>query len=129
MKKIYIAVILFLSIMGSSFAGVTNNTVPDFKGSDNFRMSYPQATDVVCKFKGQFTEVNFTWNDMKLQAFYDKEGNPIATCRSIQFSSLPVTLQTNFRKEYSGFVPTEVTEFDDANDISPSPDLSMFLGK
>jgi hypothetical protein len=124
MKKISIAVILFLSVIGSSFGsvtkgvatGVTGKAVPDFKGSDNFKMNFPQATDVVCKFKGQFTEVNFKWNDMQLQAFYDKEGNPIATCRSIQFNSLPVSLQTNFKKEYSGFVPTEVSEFDDAND-------------
>jgi hypothetical protein len=116
MKKISIAVILFLSFIGSSFAAVSVMTVPDFKGSDNFKVSYPQATDVVCKFTGQFTEVNFIWNDMKLQAFYDKEGNPIATCRQIKFSSLPVTLQSSFAKEYSGYVPTEVTEFDDAND-------------
>ena len=111
MKKTLIAVILFLTVIGSTFAGV-----PDFRGSAHFRLHFPGATKIDYKVKGQFTEVNFTWNDLKLVVFYDMEGELIATCRDIPVGNLPLPLQMSLQKQYEGFVPTEVTEFDDAKD-------------
>jgi hypothetical protein len=113
MKKTSIAVILFLTVIGSTFA---NKVVPDFRGSAHFRLHFPGATHIDHKVTGQFTEVNFTWNDLKLVVFYDRDGELIATCRIIPVGNLPLPLQISLQKQYEGFVPTEVTEFDDAND-------------
>ena len=129
MKKTSIAVILLLTVIGSTtFAGVPknasfenpNNTpgkvVPDFRGSAHFRLHFPGATNIAYKVTGQFTEVNFTWNDLKLEVFYDTDGELIATCRQIPLGGLPLPLQISLGKQYKGFMPTGVTEFDDAND-------------
>jgi hypothetical protein len=128
MKKTSIAVILLLTVIGSTFAGVPQKVssenlknaprkgVPDFRGSAHFRLHFPGATDIAYKVTGQFTEVNFTWNALKLEVFYDVDGELIATCRQIPIGNLPLPLQMSLEKQYEGFTPTGVTEFDDAND-------------
>ena len=84
MKRLSIAVILLVTVLGNTYAHTLSGPVETkFVGSDNFYHTYPQATDVHCKCTGQFTEVNFTWNGMQLQAFYDRDGNSIATARTI----------------------------------------------
>jgi hypothetical protein len=128
MKKTSIAVILLLTVIGSTFANVPpkasyenkndapGKVVPNFRGSAHFRLHFPGATDINYKVKGQFTEVNFTWNALNLEVFYDTEGELIATCRQIPIGNLPLPLQMSLGKQYEGFVTTGATEFDDAND-------------
>jgi hypothetical protein len=115
MKKISIALMLFLTVAGSSFANGQEG-LPEFKGEKHFTENFPGATNVDCKTTERYTKVDFTWRELKLEVFYDKEGNLIATCRQIPFENLPLTLQLNVNKEYPGFVPTDVSEFNDAND-------------
>jgi hypothetical protein len=122
MKKLSIALFLLLTITVSSFAGgisgnnVTARTTPAFKGSEHFTRAYPKATEVECKFKGHFTEVSFIWNGLRLVAYYDTDGNPIATSRSVLFSSLPLSVQISLKKYYPGYVTTEAVEFNDESD-------------
>src|SRR5258708_6731967 len=104
MKKTSIAVILFLTVISSTFAGV--KVVPGFRGSAHFWLHFPGATDVNYKVKGQFTEVNFTWNALKLEVFYDIEGELIATCRQIPVGNLPLPIQMSLGKQYENFVLT-----------------------
>ena len=90
--------------------------VPLFRGMDHFLQKFPQATEVNCKVKGQFTEVNFIWNGLRLQAFYDASGTPVATSRIVEPGSLPLSIQLSLKKEYSAYVVTEAIEFSDAED-------------
>jgi hypothetical protein len=112
MKTLSIAVILFLSVIGA-------NANPDLKfaGATNFEHQFPQATAVSYKVKGQFTEVNFIWNDMQLQAFYDNtDGNLLATCRTVTINSLPVAAQLTLKDQYPGSVVRDAVEYNDPND-------------
>jgi hypothetical protein len=116
-KRLSIAVILVITVIGSACATpVTPNEEPNFIGVDNFLRQFPKATNIDYKFKGQFTEVNFTWNGLQLQAFYDREGNPLATSRAIDQNSLPVNAQLNLKREFSDGIVTSVIEFTDASD-------------
>ncbi|HLZ16125.1 MAG TPA: hypothetical protein VKQ08_03760 [Cyclobacteriaceae bacterium] len=113
--KLSIALILSLTIISNAFAGKDSiGNKPAFKGMENFMKLFPQATGVAYETKGQFTEVNFTWNNLKLQAFYDLDGNWIGTSRTVQVKDLPVNFLLSIRNEYPGFVPTEAIEFDQA---------------
>jgi hypothetical protein len=114
MKKLSIAFILLITVSLSSFAGNPANNYPGFKGMEHFIRTFPQATEVDCKNKGEFTEVNFMWNGLKLQAFYDQDGNPVATSRLVSIDNLPLTVQIRMRDQYSGFIPRTAIEFDDA---------------
>jgi hypothetical protein len=115
MKRLSIAVILFLTVIGTR-ANPLSHEDPNFNGIQNFRRQFPQATGVNYKVKGQFTEVNFIWNGLRLQAFYDQEGNPLATARSIDKNNLPVNVQLNLQKIYSDGVVVDAIEYTDISD-------------
>jgi hypothetical protein len=115
MKKISIVVILFLTVIGAASANGREGT-PEFKGAKHFTASFPGATNVEYKTTRQFTKVEFTWKELKLEAFYDKEGALIATGRQITVGNLPLSVQLNMNKEYPGFFPVQASEFNDAND-------------
>jgi len=106
------------STIAAALAGRTIHPgdVPLFRGMDHFLHKFPQATEVNCKVKGQFTEVNFIWNGLRLQAFYDESGSPVATSRFVETGSLPLSVQMSLKKEYSAYVITEAIEFSDADD-------------
>ena len=126
MKRLYIAVILLTSISLSSFAGGPAgvaagnnktkhvNNAPSFVGIENFNKTFPQAVITEYKSKGDFTEVNFMWNGLQLMAFYSQEGELVATSRTIDFNSLPVTAQLRLKADYSDYLPRQAIEFDAA---------------
>ncbi|HEX9510663.1 MAG TPA: hypothetical protein VF939_09275 [Puia sp.] len=110
MKRLSIIALFALTLISTSFANKTAN--PDFKGLENFNKTFPQATEVVYKVTEKFIKVNFTWHNMKLQAFYDLDGNSIGTSREIAVKDLPLSYLLSIKKEYPGYEPTEAIEFD-----------------
>jgi hypothetical protein len=124
MKRLYIAVILLTSISLTSFAGGPAgaiagknktkhvNNAPSFVGIENFNRTFPQAVITEYKSKGDLTEVNFMWNGLQLMAFYSTEGELVATSRTIELTTLPVTAQLRLKADYSDYIPRQVIEFD-----------------
>ena len=110
MKKLSIIALFALILISTAFAGPTRN--PDFKGLESFNKAFPQATEIVYKVTDKFTEVNFTWHNMQLQAFYDLDGNSIGTSRHIAVKDLPLTYLLNIKREYPGYELREAIEFD-----------------
>jgi len=111
MKKVTIIALMVITIASSAFAG-DNNTL-DFKGADAFKKTFPQASEVSYTVKKDFTEVNFTWHSLKLQAFFDRStGNYIGLSREISVKDLPLSYIMNINNEYKGFDITEAIEFD-----------------
>jgi hypothetical protein len=115
MKQLLIAVILFCTFSGTTSAGTTAYKDPTFVGIENFKQKFPDATDISCKVKGEFTEVNFIWNTMRLQAFYDFEGNLLATCRNIATGDLSLSAQMNLKDRYPGYIEGDAIEYNDVN--------------
>ncbi len=110
MKKLSIIALFALTLISSAFARKAGN--PDFKGLESFNKAFPQATEIVYKVTEKFTEVNFTWHIMQLQAFYDLDGNSIGTSRHIDIKDLPLSYLLNIKKEFPGYELTEAIEFD-----------------
>jgi hypothetical protein len=116
MKQLLIAVILFFTL-ATTRANTANHKDPTFVGIENFKHQFPDATDVSVnyKVKGELTEVNFSWNAMRLQAFFDLDGNLLATCRNIPTSDLSLTAQMSLKNQYPGYITREAIEYNDAN--------------
>ncbi len=104
------------TVVGSIKNTTGASDIPFFKGKDHFEKKFPGAMEVDCKNKGQFTEVNFIWSGLQLQAFYDLAGEPLATSRFVSLGNLPLFVQLNLKKEYPSYVVTEASEFSDAED-------------
>ncbi len=115
MKQLFIAVILFFTVSATTRANDTGFKDPTFAGIENFKHQFPDATEISYKVKGELTEVNFSWNAMRLQAFFDLQGNLLATCRNIAANDLSLTAQMSLRNQYPGYIESETIEFNDAN--------------
>ncbi len=110
-KQLSIAVIFLLSVIGTRAA----DKDPEFVGFYNFKHQYPNATVISYKVKGLYTEVNFIWNDMRLQAFYSQEGDFVATCREVVIGSLPLSVQMSLKNEYPNYITRDAIEYDDSD--------------
>ena len=108
-KRVTIIAAMVITIASSAFAG--DNTL-DFKGADAFKKSFPQATEISYTVKKEFTEVNFTWHNLKLQAFFDRQGNYIGLSREISVKDLPLSYVIGINRQYKDFDITEAIEFD-----------------
>jgi hypothetical protein len=117
-SKLSIAVILLLTIVSNTRANID----PGFIGMDNFKRQFPLATAVSYKVKGLFTEVDFRWNDMALQAFYDRDGNLLATCRPVEVGSLPLSAQISLRESYPRYVLRDAIEYNE-----PDGEVSYYV--
>jgi len=111
-KKVSIIALMVITIVSSAFAG--DNNALDFKGADAFKKLYPHATKVVYEVKKDYTQVRFSWNNIDLQAFFDKQGNLIGTSRNIAVNDLPLAYVLEINREYDGYTITEAIEFDHA---------------
>lgn len=114
MKLYVLAALLTISISSTAFAATSNG--PTFKGIEHFLQKFPQATEVECKVTGHLTDVSFVWNGLRLHAFYDSDGNPLATSRPVEIYNLPLFVQLNVKKQYASYKITEAVEFTDADD-------------
>jgi hypothetical protein len=112
MKKVSIIALMVITIVSSVFAG--DNNALNFKGADAFKKLYPHATKVVYEVKKDYTQVHFTWNNIDLQAFFDRQGELIGTSRNIAVSDLPLSYVRNINNAYEGYTITEAIEFDHA---------------
>jgi len=110
MKKLSIIAAFILTIVTSAFAD--DKKAPAFKGADHFKSAFPSATIDAYEIKGKYTVVNFTWNGLKLQSFYDAQGNSIGTSREIAIHDLPLSYLANIRSEYPDYALVQAIEFD-----------------
>ena len=104
------------TVVGSKKNTTGPSDIPFFKGKDHFERKFPQATEVECKVNRQFTEVSFVWNGIRLQAFYDMDGQPVGTSRLVNLNNLPLFVQMSLKNEYPSYTVTEAAEFTDADD-------------
>lgn len=115
MQQLSIAAILFLSVCTRSFAGDPVEKIPTFKGMENFKRTFPQASNVKCKNTNDLTDVSFLWQGLQLEVFYDKEGNTLATSRQLSEENLPLNIQLGLKKHYPGYAVKEAFEYNDSD--------------
>lgn len=108
MKKFLLAALLFATAATTAIA-----SNKDYKAVSNLlKRDFPAASNISYKEGKDFTTVNFVWNNQRLQAFYDHEGNKIGTSRAIQLDALPMKAYQAIQEKYAGYTATEAIEMD-----------------
>jgi hypothetical protein len=75
-----------------------------------FEKEYVGAADVKWYVYDEYIKVDFSFSGMQLVGFYSKDGRTLGIARNIYFSSLPIRLQIEQRKNYKGYWVTEIYE-------------------
>lgn len=109
MKKFFTTALLTVTLISGAFAG---NNAAGTKAESAFKAAYPNAQHVCLTDKDDHTTISFSWNGQKMQAFYDNEGNELATSRNIELGNLPARAQKAIASKYSDYTATEAIELD-----------------
>jgi len=75
-----------------------------------FEKEYVGAADVTWYVYDEYIKVDFSYSGMQLAGFYSKDGRMLGVARNIYFSSLPLKLQIEQRKNYKGYWITSIYE-------------------
>ena len=109
MKKImFPAVFAAMLVTNSLFAA----EVPDVnaKALTAFNNQFANATDVEWSADIDFYKATFLYNSNYITAYYNTEGDFVASIRNITSSNLPLMLQTKLKNNYSDYWITNLYE-------------------
>ncbi|MFT3934617.1 MAG: hypothetical protein QM726_13420 [Chitinophagaceae bacterium] len=109
MKKKIITIAAFIMLaIGTTFAndnGISKNALLTFSEA------FTNATDVKWEKEDHYYKVAFQENNLLLKALISEEGKLIAVSRNILSTDLPISLQASYRKNYTGYWISELTEY------------------
>jgi hypothetical protein len=109
MKKImFPAVFAAMLVTNSLFA----TEVPDVnaKALTAFNNQFATATDVEWSAGSDFYKANFLYNNIYVAAYYNTDGDFVATIRNIISANLPLILQTKLKNNYSDYWISDLYE-------------------
>ncbi len=109
MKKLFTTALLTVALISGAFAAGN-------KAETKFNAAFPNAENVRFTAASDHTTISFRWNGQDMKAFYDNDGNEIATSRNIKLSNLPARAQQTIAQKYSGYTAAEAIEFDHVQD-------------
>jgi hypothetical protein len=108
MKKVIIALGLMAITFGST--AIASDKEIDKTVQQAFNKEFAGAADVQWHTNDHYVQVEFTYNSMRLVAYYNNDGATLAVVRNIYFSSLPLALQMDLRKIDKGYWITKICE-------------------
>ena len=108
MKRTIFALALSLVLGTASFAN--NDESINERAAQSFKKEFAQAKDVSWQKTGDMIRATFTLNERVLFAYYNQSGDLMAITRNITTDQLPIALQTQLRKNYSGYWVSDLFE-------------------
>ena len=107
-NKILIGVFIFITGISSAFAN-DNEEVND-KVVRSFNKEFAGAQNVQWVITKEFVKATFTLNEQVVYAYYGQQGNLMGVTRNILSGQLPISLLTDFKKNYSNYWITDLFE-------------------
>ncbi|TMI78095.1 MAG: hypothetical protein E6H10_17790 [Bacteroidetes bacterium] len=108
MKKLIIALGLMAITFGNT--AMAHDKEIDKHVQQAFNKEFAGAVDVQWYTNDTYVQVDFTFNSMRLVAYYDNDGKVLAVVRNIYFPSLPLSLQLDLKKIDKGYWITKICE-------------------
>ncbi|PWG78217.1 hypothetical protein [Pararcticibacter amylolyticus] len=117
MKKLIYAAAFVLALSVKGYADDKNKTdnkesEVSYFASNNFLSKYQGATNVNWTVTSQFQKASFSLNGVKMAAFFDSNGDYIATTQYVGFDQLPGISKSRLNKYYKDYAVEEVVRYD-----------------
>ena len=106
MKKI----IMILAILSSSIGVFATGDSIDTKVLEAFNNDFSSAREVEWTVGSNYYKATFTFNEQHVFAYYNAEGQLLGLTRYISPASLPISLQSNLKKNYSDYWVSDLFE-------------------
>ncbi len=101
-----ITLAIAVSTLGA-FAGETNVSE---KVLNAFSTEFSTAKDVQWTVGSDYCMAKFQYNEKYVFAYYNQEGDLLGLSRNITTADLPLSLQTNLKREYAGYWVSDLME-------------------
>ena len=111
MKKIYFSTAFFVLFLGTT-AFANGEELVSARVRESFKKEFTSAVSVSWKEikKEKIYEAQFIYNNQRLCAFFDENGELLATSRAIHAESLPLLIIKGLNSKYEDFRLLEVLE-------------------
>jgi len=116
MKNLLIAALAAVTIVTSAFSPDPNEI--NFAAQKNFKAEFAKAAQVVWTQKADFVKAEFTLNNVKMEAFYNADGDMIATSKYISLDELPVKAKRTFAKLYTDYTVKEAIRYEGVDEAA-----------
>ncbi|KAA8477965.1 hypothetical protein BDE36_0089 [Arcticibacter tournemirensis] len=117
MKKLFYLAFLVLALSGKSYADDKNKSEKkdaevSYFAENNFLSKYQSAANVKWTVTNQFQKASFTLDGVKMSAFFDLNGDYIATTQYVDFNKLPAVSKSRLQKFYADYSVDEIVRYD-----------------
>jgi hypothetical protein len=110
MKKLLIV----FTILGCMFITTSYaQAKPAVTVLNSFQSKFTTAKDVKWSQVADLTKADFSMQAQNISAWYNADGEMVATSRYVTFAQLPVTLQAKLSGSFNDYAVTELFEVDD----------------
>ncbi len=112
MRKLFLAVLLAVSVAGSAFAADVKTSSVNTKVKNSFYEEFSDAKNVEWSVKDGYVKATFELDGKKVEAFYQQNGESIGTSTPITLDKLPSSTKRYLGKKYYGYTFYESIQFD-----------------
>jgi hypothetical protein len=117
MKKIILTLAIAVSSFGAAFAGNAFGKPAANQGEEVnakvlgvFRKEFTSAKDITWTIASNYYQASFIYNDQYVSAYYSIDGDLMGLTRFIRPADLPLTLQSDLKKNHGDFWVTDLFE-------------------
>lgn len=115
MKKLLVIFTIFGCVYSAnSFAGDKTPAIV----SKSFQASFNNAQDVSWSEASNLYKAAFTTDGQSIFAFFNSEGNLVASARNISLLQLPLSLQTGLKNNFQNYTVSNSFEVDNEAGVS-----------
>jgi hypothetical protein len=121
MKKLAVSLVMFLSVFTTAIANEGGNAPKiNARVTQSFEKEFTGARAVKWEVikKENIYQAHFIYNNERLNAYFDVEGNLIATGRFVAVANLPLLARKNILNKYSDYQIQDVIEYVTADETS-----------
>lgn len=118
MKKLVVSLAMFVAVFGTALAADGGKI--NYRVEEAFKKEFAGAKSVKWEVirNAELFQAHFLYNNERLNAFFDAEGNLVATGRFIAVANLPLLLRKNVFQKFKSFQIKDVIEFVQGNETS-----------
>jgi hypothetical protein len=109
MKKIMFPAVFAAMLVTNSLLATEVSDV-NAKALTAFNNQFTNATEVEWSAGSDFYKANFLYNNNYVAAYYNTDGDFVATIRNITSANLPLILQTKLKNNYSDYWISDLYE-------------------
>jgi hypothetical protein len=110
MKKIIIATVILFTV-GCSVSYATGRDKIDQRVITTFQKEFAGAGDVSWSLSENIIKANFVYNNVRTEAYFNKEAELVGTARNVLFNQLPLAVMKEINNRYGTASVYEIVEY------------------